>query len=213
MNYQRKRNDIVTATDFIGINRLFSVLNVAPINKTLNGDLRMDKAFNKMKIEFGGRWNSFQTNSFLDELLIQNEQFSQTYDTKLTSTFFKVLEAKIGYAFTANQYVSGRIDNTFTTHSPKLEVDLDLVKGLKLVVDYTYTAYLNQALDTRSDFDFLNAFLIYQGAKSPWELKLSVWNLADTRAIRRDSFSESVVSTFSYLVQPRYALLTLKYDL
>ena len=213
MNYQRKRNDIVTATDFIGINRLFSVLNVAPINKTLNGDLRMDKAFKKMKIEFGGRWNSFQTNSFLDELLIQNEQFSQTYDTKLTSTFFKVLEAKIGYAFTANQYVSGRIDNTFTTHSPKLEVDLDLVKGLKLVVDYTYTAYLNQALDTRSDIDFLNAFLIYQGAKSPWELKLSVWNLADTRAIRRDSFSESVVSTFSYLVQPRYALLTLKYDL
>jgi hypothetical protein len=213
MNYQRKRNDIVTATDFIGINRLFSVLNVAPINKTLNGDLRMDKAFNKMKIEFGGRWNSFQTNSFLDELLIQNEQFSQTYDTKLTSTFFKVLEAKIGYAFTANQYVSGRIDNTFTTHSPKLEVDLDLVKGLKLVVDYTYTAYLNQALDTRSDFDFLNAFLIYQGAKSPWELKLSIWNIADTRAIRRDSFSESVVSTFSYLVQPRYALLTFKYDL
>ena len=212
-NYQRKRNDLVTTTDFIGINRLFSVLNVEPINKTLNGDLRMDKAFNKMKFEFGGRWNSFQTNSFLDEVLIPNEQFSQTYDTKLTSTFFKVLEAKIGYSFTANQYVSGRIDNTFTTHSPKLEVDLDLVKGFKLVADYTYSAYQNQAVGTRSDFDFLNTFLIYQGAKSPWEIKLSVWNIADTRAIRRDSFSESVVSTFSYLVQPRYALLTFKYDL
>ena len=202
-NYQRKRNDLVTTTDFIGINRLFSVLNVEPI----------DKAFNKMKFEFGGRWNSFQTNSFLDEVLIPNEQFSQTYDTKLTSTFFKVLEVKIGYSFTANQYVSGRIDNTFTTHSPKLEVDLDLVKGFKLVADYTYSAYQNQAVGTRSDFDFLNAFLIYQGAKSPWEIKLSVWNIADTRAIRRDSFSESVVSTFSYLVQPRYALLTFKYDL
>ena len=213
MNYQRKRNDIVTATDFIGINRLFSVLNVAPINKTLNGDLRMDKAFNKMKIEFGGRWNSFQTNSFLDELLTQNEQFSQTYDTKLTSTFFKVLEAKLGYAFTANQYLSGRIDNTFTTHSPKLEIDLDLFKGLKLNADYTYTSYLNRSLATQNNFDFLNAFLSFQGKKSPWELKLSVWNIADTRAIRRDSFSESVVSTFSYLVQPRYALLTFKYDL
>jgi len=213
MNYQRKRNDLVTTTDFIGINRLFSVMNVAPINKTLNGDLRMDKAFNKMKIEFGGRWNSFQTNSFLDEMLIQNEQFSQTYDTKLTSTFFKVLEAKLGYSFTANQYVSGRIDNTFTTHSPKLEIDLDLFKGLKLEADYTYSAYLNQAVGTRSDFDFLNAYLSYQGNKSPIEVKLSVWNIADTRAIRRDSFSESVVSTFSYLVQPRYALLTFKYDL
>ncbi|MFN5332031.1 MAG: hypothetical protein ACK5B5_04915, partial [Bacteroidota bacterium] len=66
---------------------------------------------------------------------------------------------------------------------------------------------------TRSDFDFLNAYLSYQKEKSPWEVKLSVWNIADTRAIRRDSFSESVVSTFSYLVQPRYALLTFKYDL
>jgi hypothetical protein len=212
-NYQRKRNDLVTTTDFIGINRLFSVLNVEPVNKTLNGDLRVDKSFNKMKFELGGNWNAFQTNLFLDDQLTQNEQFSQTYDTKLTSTFFKVLEAKIGYSFTANQYVSGRIDNTFTTHSPKLEVDLDLVKGLKLVADYTYSAYLNQAMGTRSDFDFLNTFLIYQGVKSPWEVKLSVWNIADTRAIRRDSFSESVVSTFSYLVQPRYALLTFKYDL
>ena len=212
-NYQRKRNDLVTTTDFIGINRLFSVLNVEPVNKTLNGNLRVDKSFNKMKFEVGGNWNAFQTNLFLDDQLTQNEQFSQTYDTKLTSTFFKVLEAKIGYSFTANQYVSGRIDNTFTTHSPKLEVDLDLVKGVKLVADYTYSAYLNQAMDTRSDFDFLNAYLSYQGAKSPWELKLSVWNIADTRAIRRDSFSESLVSTFSYLVQPRYALLTFKYDL
>jgi hypothetical protein len=212
-NYQRKRNDLVTTTDFIGINRLFSVLNVEPVNKTLNGDVRVDKSFNKMKFELGGNWNAFQTNLFLDDQLTQNEQFSQTYDTKLTSTFFKVLEAKVGYSFTANQYVSGRINNTFTTHSPKLEVDLDLVKGFKLVADYTYSAYLNQAMGTRSDFDFLNTFLIYQGAKSPWEIKLSVWNIADTRAIRRDSFSESVVSTFSYLVQPRYALLTLKYDL
>lgn len=212
-NYQRKRNDLVTTTDFIGINRLFSVLNVEPVNKTLNGDVRVDKSFNKMKFELGGNWNAYQTNLFLDDQLTQNEQFSQTYDTKLTSTFFKVLEAKIGYSFTANQYVSGRIDNTFTTHSPKLEVDLDLVKGLKLVADYTYSAYLNQAMGTRSDFDFLNTFLSYQGAKSPWEVKLSVWNIADTQAIRRDSFSESVVSTFSYLVQPRYALLTFKYDL
>lgn len=212
-NYQRKRNDLVTTTDFIGINRLFSVLNVEPVNKTLNGDVRVDKSFNKMKFELGGNWNAFQTNLFLDDQLTQNEQFSQTYDTKLTSTFFKVLEAKVGYSFTANQYVSGRINNTFTTHSPKLEVDLDLVKGFKLVADYTYSAYLNQAMGTRSDFDFLNTFLIYQGAKSPWEIKLSVWNIADTRAIRRDSFSESVVSTFSYLVQPRYALLTFKYDL
>ncbi|GMQ29121.1 carboxypeptidase-like regulatory domain-containing protein [Algoriphagus confluentis] len=213
LNYSRKRDEITGTTDFSGINRLLSLVNIEPVNETLNGDLRMDKSLNKLKFEVGGQWNAFSTNLILDERLTQNQQFSQTYDTKLTTTFFKVLEVDLGYSFTANSYTSGPIENTFTTHSPKVEIDLDLVKGLKLKADYTYNTYLNKAVSTQSDFDFLNAFLIYQGKKSPWEFKLSVWNILDTRSIRRDSFNENLISTFSYLVQPRYGLLTVKFDL
>ncbi|TDQ16356.1 carboxypeptidase family protein [Algoriphagus boseongensis] len=213
LNYQRKRNEITTTTDFAGINRLLSLVNVEPVNETLNGDIRLDKSLNKMKFEVGGRWNAFKTNLFLDELPAENQQFSQTYDTKLTTTFFKVLEVDLGYSFTANNYNSGAIQNTFTTHSPKVEIDLDIFKGLKLNADYTYNTYLNKASGTQSDFDFLNAFLSYQGKKSPWEIRLSVWNILDTRSIRRDSFSENLISTYSYLVQPRYGLLSVKFDL
>ena len=213
LNYSRKRNEITTTTDFSGINRLLSLINVEPVNETLNGDLRLDKSLNKLKFEVGGQWNSFSTNLILDERPTQNQQFSQTYDTKVTTTFFKVLEVDLGYSFTANNYNSGPIQNTFTTHSPKVEIDLDIVKGLKLKADYTYNTYLNKATGTQSDFDFLNAFLIYQGKKSPWEFKLSVWNILDTRSIRRDSFNENLISTYSYLVKPRYGLLTVKFDL
>ena len=213
LNYQRKRNEITTTTDFAGINRLLSLINIQPVNETLNGDIRIDKALNRMKFEFGGRWNAFSTNLILDDRPTQNQQFSQTYDTRLTTTFFKVLEVDLGYSFMVNKYLSGPVENTFSTHSPKLEIDLDIVKGLKLKADYTYNAYLNQAAATRSDFDFLNAFLFYRKKSSPWEFKASVWNLFDTRAIRRDSFSENLISTYSYLVQPRYGLLTVKYDL
>ncbi|MBC6367019.1 carboxypeptidase-like regulatory domain-containing protein [Algoriphagus sp. AK58] len=213
LNYQRKRDELVTTTDFSGINRLFSVLNVAPVNETLNGDLRLDKSLNKLKFEVGGQWNAFSTNLVLNELPAQNQQFSQTYDTRLITTFFKILEVKLSYAFTSNQYNSGEIQNTFTTHSPKLDIDLDIVKGLKLKADYTYNTYLNQQTRTESNFDFLNAFLSYQGKKSPWEFKVSVWNILDTRSIRRDSFNESLISTYSFLVQPRYGLLTVKFDL
>ncbi|PZV83594.1 carboxypeptidase family protein [Algoriphagus aquaeductus] len=213
LNYQRKRNEITTTTDFAGINRLLSLINIQPVNETLNGDVRLDKALNRMKFEIGGRWNAFSTNLILDDRPTQNQQFSQTYDTKLTTTFFKILEIKAGYSFTANDYTSGQLQNTFVTHSPRLEIDLDIVKGLKLKADYTYNTYLNQAASTRSDFDFLNAFLMYRKKSSPWEFKASVWNLFDTQAIRRDSFSENLISTFSYLVQPRYGLLTVKYDL
>jgi hypothetical protein len=213
LNYQRKRNEITTTTDFAGINRLLSLINIQPVNETLNGDFRLDKALNKFKFELGGQWNSFTTNLVLDDRPAQNQQFSQTYNTRLTTTFFKVLEVDLGYSFMVNQYVSGPVENTFSTHSPKLEIDLDIVSGLKLKADYTYNTYLNQAAATRSDFDFLNAFLMYRKKSSPWEFKASVWNLFDTRAIRRDSFNENLISTFSYLVQPRYGLLTIKYDL
>lgn len=213
LNYQRKRNEVTTTTDFAGINRLLSLVNIQPINETLNGEVRLDKALNKFKFELGGRWNSFSTNLILNDLPAQNRQFAQTYDTRVTTTFFKVLEIDLGYSFTANNYNSGPIQNTFTTHSPKIEIDLDILKGLKLNADYTYNAYLNQAARTRSDFDFLNTFLSYRSAKSPWEFRLSVWNLLDTRAIRRDSFNENLISTYSYLVQPRYGLLTVKFDL
>ena len=213
LNWQRKRNELITTTDFAGINRLLSVMNVEPVNETINGELRVDKRYNKFKLSGGGRWNAFSTNLVLDDTPTQNEQFSQTYDVKGTTTFFKVLEVDLSYAFNVNNYTSGEIRNTFTTHSPKVEIDLDIYKGLKLNADYTFNSYLNQASGIRSDFEFLNAFLGYQGKKSAWEFRISVWNILDTRSIRRDSYSENLISTYAYLVQPRYGLLTVKYDL
>jgi len=211
--WQRKKNELITTTEFMGINRLLSVLNVEPTNETINGNLRMDKRYNRLKFELGGRWNAYSTNLVLNDMPSRNEQFSQTYDTKVTTTFFKVLEVDLGYSFTGNQYTSGEIKNTFSTHSPKVEIDLDIYKGIKLNADYTYNTYLNQASGIRSDYEFLNAFLSYQGKSSPWEFRLSVWNILDTRSIRRDSFSENLISTYAYLVQPRYGLLTVKFDL
>ncbi|WP_157963240.1 TonB-dependent receptor [Algoriphagus litoralis] len=213
LNWQRKRDELITTTDFAGINRLLSVVNVEPVNESLTGDLRMDKRYSRFKLEAGGQWNAYSANLILDERPSRNEQVSQTYDFKVTSTFFKILEVDLSYAFTTNNYTSGAIKNTFSTHSPKVEIDLDIYKGLKLNADYTYNSYLNQASGIRSDFEFLNAFLGYQGKKSPWEFRISVWNILDTRSIRRDSFSENLISTYAYLVQPRYGLLTVKYDL
>ncbi len=213
VNWQRKRNELITTTDFAGINRLLSVLNIEPINESLSGNLRMDKRYNRFKVQAGGRWNVLSTNLVLDENPSRNEQFSQTYDFRATSTFFKILEVDLGYTFTGNHYTSGDISNTFATHSPKVEIDLDIYKGLKLTADYTYNSYLNQGSGIRSDFEFLNAFLSYQGKSSPWEFRASVWNILDTRSIRRDSFGENLISTFAYLVQPRYGLLTVKFDL
>ncbi|WP_084421293.1 TonB-dependent receptor [Algoriphagus vanfongensis] len=213
LNWQRKKDDLVTVTDFAGVNRLLTIQNIDPINETLNGDLTFDKRFNTFKLQTGGRWNSYQTNTLLDGETNENQSFTQSYNFKITTTVFKILEIDLGYTFDANKYQGRNVKNTFVTHSPKLEIDLDIFKGLKLNADYTYNAYLNKGANTHSDFEFLNAFLSYQGKSSPWEFRVSVWNILDTQAIRRDSFSDNLISTYSYWVQPRYGLLSVKYDL
>ena len=186
---------------------------IEPVNETLTGRIEGDKRFEKFKVSAGGNWNNFSTNMLLDDRLNENSQFSHTYDFRITTTFFKKLEVDLKYEWNQNFYQSANIKNTFNTHSPSIEIDLDIWKGLKLNADYTYNAYFNQQAGTKSEFEFINAFLSYQGKSSPWEFRLTVWNILDTRSIRRDSFSENLISTYAYLVQPRYSLCTVKWDI
>ncbi|MCE7056107.1 carboxypeptidase-like regulatory domain-containing protein [Algoriphagus sp. AGSA1] len=213
LSWTRKHQDLVNTTDFSGINRILSVRNIAPVNESLTASLNGDKRFQTFKVSGGGNWNNYSTNSLVDQNLVNNSQFTHSYFFKFTSTFMKTVEVDLGYSWDQNFYKSTNARNTFSTHSPKIEVDWDIWKGLKLNSDYTYNAYLNKASATTSTFDFLNAFLSYQGKSSPWEFRLTVWNILDTRSIRRDSFTENLISTYSYLVQPRYGLLSVKWDL
>lgn len=211
--WQRKENDLGSSTDFRGISRLQSTLNILPINETLNGDLMLDKSFSRFKIQGSGRWNAFSTQTILNQMPNLNRQFAQNYNLKLTTTFFKKLEVDLGYTFEKNRYSATNAQNTFSTHSPKIELDWDIWKGLKMNADYTYNAYFNQAAGNKSVFDFFNIILSYQGKSSPWEFGLSIYNILDIRSIRRDSFSENLISTYSYFVQPRYGLLSIKWDI
>ncbi|MEN2282437.1 TonB-dependent receptor [Algoriphagus sp. SE2] len=213
LNWQRKRNDIVNITDFQGINRFLTVMNITPVNETVSGNLSFDKKFNKFKMSASGQWNSFTTNNLINEEVNQNKQFSQTYNVKATTTFFKKVEVDFGYTFATNSYNGLNSQNTFNTHTPKFEVDWDIWKGLKLNADYAFNTYTNTGAGTQSEFDFLNAFLSYQGKSSPFEFRFTVWNILDTRSIRRDSFNDNLISTYSYLVQPRYSLFTIKWDI
>jgi len=213
LTWTRKHQDLVNTTDFAGINRIMSIQNIDPVNETLVASLSADKRFHSFKISGGGKWNNYKTNSMVNQGLIKNSQFAHSYFFKFTSTFMKTVEVDFGYTWDQNFYRSTNASNTFSTHSPKIEVDWDIWNGLKLNADYTYNAYLNKAADTKSEYDFFNAFLSYQGKSSPWEFRFTVWNILDTRFIRRDSFTENMISTYSYLVQPRYGIFTVKWDI
>ncbi|UOY07649.1 hypothetical protein L0P88_03640 [Muricauda sp. SCSIO 64092] len=82
-----------------------------------------------------------------------------------------------------------------------------------MTVDYQYNEYKNRVGGVSSYYDFLNAALYFEREDSPWEIKVTGLNLLNTASIRQDSFSENLISTFEYFVQPRYFLLSVKYSL
>ena len=73
----------------------------------------------------------------------------------------------------------------------------------------------NKSKSVDNEYDFLSASLIYQKKNSKWEYKLSGTNILDTKSLNNNSFNQIAgISNFSsYFVQPRYIILSLKYNL
>ena len=79
--------------------------------------------------------------------------------------------------------------------------------------EYTYTHYYNDDRTSDNEYDFLSAEVMYRKKNSNWEFMVSGTNLLNTTSLNDDSFSQFSTYTSSYRVQPRYLLLTVKYNL
>ena len=120
---------------------------------------------------------------------------------------------EIGYEKNISNYNSATSESTFLTDAPFANMEAYFLKNFTLTADYEYNNYRNKNGGTTSKYDFLNMALYYHKDGSAWEFILSGKNLMNTTSIRRDGFSNNLISTFSYNVQPRYFLFSVKYDL
>lgn len=213
VNYQRKMNDLVNTVSFVGLDRINSLVNVENINEALTGMLQGDKRFNAFKVRGSANLSALKTHNFVNERPNLNTTFTQNYTGSVTSTIFQKLDMELGYSLVYNDYRSDEIRNKFVTDRPFAKITYAFIKNFVLTADYEYNRYQNKGMNTSSTFDFLNAALVYQKKGSPWEFKTSVFNAMNSQSIRRDSFNESLISTFEYFVQKRYLLFTVKYDL
>ena len=59
----------------------------------------------------------------------------------------------------------------------------------------------------------MDADLTYNKDGSKWEFGVGVTNLLNDQSINRDSFNQFFSQTRMYVIQPRYILFKLKYDL
>ena len=216
LNYNRMTNNINSLAKYDGINRTSTLFNSNFADETLGGSARFGKTFAryyKVNISASLNWdkrNIMQTNPANNETKSNPmESFSQSYAASFRTTFENAPNLSIGYGITIRDYMN----ETFYTSSPKVNLDYYFLDGFSLTADYTFNNYRNQSKTVDNQYDFLNASLAYQKKDSKWEYRIFATNILNTKTLNSDYFSQFSISTSRYWVQPRYVMLSLKYDL
>ena len=87
------------------------------------------------------------------------------------------------------------------------------MKSFIFLADLDYYHYYDKANTVDNEYGNLNTSLSYQKKDSKWEYSVEVTNLLNNTELNQDSFNELFFRTSSYVVQPRFVMLKLKYDL
>ena len=213
VNYQRRFDGIANTIQFSGLERISTPVNIGVANEMLSGNIQVDKRFDKFRVNFRAIVTESVNNNVVSDVANQERSVIQNYRASLQTTFFKKLNWELGYNRIYNEYSGNNAANTFVTDRPYTNFNLRFLQGFRLDVDYEYNHYESQNTGLSQSYDLMNAALSYHKKKSKWEFKLEALNLLNTTTIRRDSFSESLISTFEYFIQQRYFLLSVQYDL
>jgi len=213
VSYSKRFDAISNIIQFTGLERVNTPINIDIANEVTSGNLSVDKRFDGFSINGTGRVTRSLSNNFISDIANENVSLQQTYTGTISTTFFKKLNIDLGYEKTFNRYEGNNTINRFENDRPFINLDVKFWKGFRLDVDYAFNNYQNKGNNVESSFEILDAELSYRKGKSKWEFKAEGMNLLNTTGVRRDSFSESLISTYEYFIQKRYWMFSVMYDL
>ena len=213
VNYSRRVDAVKTKATFAGINQFSIPYNSNFADEMLTGVANYGRSFGKYKasVNVNLNWSKFNnlrqlgTSEFRD----QTESFTQGYTAKLSTNYKNLPNIELGYNVTINDYQQ----STFYTQRPSVKFDYYFWDAFSFVSEYEFFHYNNGDNTIKNEYDFLTASLIYQKKNSPWEYKISATNLLNTTSLNDDSFTQFATRTSQYVVQPRYLIFTLKFNL
>lgn len=218
INYNKRIDAVKGNTQFLGVNRVGTSINSLFPDESLSANGRFQKSYRKFKYSVGGNVTYSKSNS-----LITNRQtniaenrlaktLSQSYRTTFSTNFRDAPNFDLGYNVAINRSDIGGVVNKFTTHSPYINFDAFFLKEFVFTSRYTYNKVINDGT-TIDEYGFLRADITYQKKDSKWEYKLGVTNLLNTKALNQNSSNDIFVSNSTYVIQPRIAVFSVKYNL
>ena len=211
INYTKRMNAVKSSADFSGINQVSTAINSNFADETLSGNASYGRSFArnyKASFNLGLNWSKF--NNIQNNVFRTTESLSQNYTVKLATNYKELPNLEIGYSISTNDYSGTK----FLTEKPSAKLDYFFLESFSFVAEYEYYHYTNNKNTVNNEYDFLSSSLIYQKTKdSKFEYKISATNLLNTKTLNDDSFTQFATRTSQYTVQPRYIILSLKYNL
>lgn len=212
VTYAKRLNDVTNIVEFSNLERVNTPTNINTANELMSGNASMEKRFDDFRVNLTGNWSRSVSNNIIENTANENVNFTQSYRTTIGTTLFKKLYLDFGYSVSLSNYEGRNTSSKFENHQPFANLEIGFLKSFTFEVDYEYNSYVSQTSPTQQ-FDLLDAELRFRKEGSPWEFKVEGMNLMNTTGIRRDSFSDSLISTYEYFIQKRYWLFSVMYDL
>ena len=209
-SYTRTTDAVKTNATFIGVNQTSTPYNSNFPNETATGMGSYGRSFLKNYKASGSvnvNWSKFS--NIQNSVVASTESFTQTYSVKTATMFKKVPNIELGYSTTINEYNHAK----YFTNTPSITLDYYFLNGFAFVTDYQYYHYFNNDSTIDNHYQFLNASLNYQKKDSKFEYKISATNLLNTTSLNDNNFNQFTISSSQYIVQPRYVIFSLKYNL
>jgi hypothetical protein len=225
VNYNKRIDQIRTQSDFLTLpnpvpgepdiqttNRISSPFNSNFADESLSLNGMFEKTFGKIKATLGGNFMYSKFNQIVNNEQSINESMTQSYRTRLSTYFRKAPNVELGYNLTINEYEQGNGRSKFYTQSPFINIDAYFLKGFIFRSDYSYYNYKNEE-ESLNTYSFFDASLSYQKKDSKWEYKVGITNILNTKSLNQDNTNTLYTSTSEYVIQPRYKMFSIKYDL
>jgi hypothetical protein len=228
INYNKRINSTIGSVLPIGIDQISTSINSIFPNESLSGSANLQKTVGKFKGTVGARVSlSKSTSSIVTFKDTDNnpltpavrvtedrdsKSFTQSFNTGISTNFRTIPNFDFGYNITINEYNQGGNSNKFYTHSPYLNLDALFLKHFTFTSRYTYNNYKNET-KTLNNYSFLDLDLTYQKKDSKWEYSLEITNALNTISINSDDSNAIFNSTSTYVIQPRFTMFSIKYNL
>jgi hypothetical protein len=211
VSYSKTMNAVKTQSVFTGVNQSSSPYNSNFADESASAFGMYGRSFLKnYKASMNTRisWSKF--NNIQNGTFTSVESFTQTHTISASTNYKNAPNLELGYSLTVNNYNQSK----FYTDKPFVKLDYYFLKSFSFVSEYEFYHYYNGDKTVNNEYDFLSASLIFQKTKeSKLEYKISATNLLNTTSLNDDSFSQFSTRTSQYIVQPRYVIFSLKYNL